>query len=113
MVNRNLLRQYDLPETELTQELDLTFNREDTGGNVDDWLTPKDQEFEVNKIVTGRVISIVGDEVLVDVGYKSEGVIPARRMVRRRSRPGGAAPSPATRSRSCSKPWKTKPAPSS
>src|SRR5207248_2322943 len=35
-----------------------------------------EQEFEVNKIVTGRVVNILGDDVVVDVGYKSEGIIP-------------------------------------
>src|SRR5580704_17393615 len=77
MVNRNLLRQYDLPETELQQELAAAFNQDvyqsDGGG---DWLPLDDQVFEVNKIVNGRVLNVVGDEVWVDVGYKSEGVIP-------------------------------------
>src|SRR5204862_5187998 len=39
-------------------------------------LPPAEQEFEVNKLVTGRVLNVVGSEVWVDVGYKSEGVIP-------------------------------------
>src|SRR5262249_47625736 len=34
------------------------------------------EEKEVNKIVTGRVLRIEGEEVWVDVNYKSEGVIP-------------------------------------
>jgi small subunit ribosomal protein S1 len=76
MVNRNLLRQYDLPEDALQHELEEAFNREDTGGTADDWLPHEEQLFEVNKIVNGRVLNIVGDDVLVDVGYKSEGVIP-------------------------------------
>src|SRR5437660_7815112 len=76
MVNRNLLRQYDLPESELQQELEAAFNREDTGSDITSWLPPEEQQFEVNKIVTGRVINVVGDDVWVDVGYKSEGVIP-------------------------------------
>src|SRR5207253_9385052 len=42
---------------------------------LSDWLPDEEQSFETNKIVTGRVINIVGDDVLVDVGYKSEGVI--------------------------------------
>jgi small subunit ribosomal protein S1 len=71
MVNRNLLRQYELSEGELQQELDAAFNQESH-----DWLPPEEQEFEVNKIVTGRVLNVVGDEVWIDVGYKSEGVIP-------------------------------------
>src|SRR5204862_8150169 len=71
MVNRNLLRQFDLPETELQQELAAAFNQdvyqEDDNGT---WLPPSEQEFEVNKIVNGRVLNVIGDEVWVDVGYK-------------------------------------------
>src|SRR5262249_38509423 len=73
MVNRNLLRQYDLPETELQTELEAAFNQ--GAGGVDAWLPDEEQQFEVNKIVTGRVLNIIGDDVVVDVGYKSEGVI--------------------------------------
>lgn len=70
MVNRNLLRQFDLSDAELQQELDTAFTSESG-----DWLPAEEQEFEVNKIVNGRVIAIVGDQVLVDIGYKSEGII--------------------------------------
>src|SRR3989440_4515789 len=74
MVNRNLLRQYDLPETELQQQLEEAFYQPETGTALD-WLPQEEQEFEVNKIVKGRVLNILGDDVVVDVGYKSEGVI--------------------------------------
>src|SRR5437773_1369772 len=77
MVNRNLLRQFDLPENELEQELAAAFNQNVyEAGEVADWLPQDDQVFEVNKIVSGRVINVVGDDVWIDVGYKSEGVIP-------------------------------------
>ena len=76
MVNRNLLRQFDLSESELQQELHDIFDRPDIGSDVEKWLPPEEQDFEVNKIVKGRVVNIVGDDVVVDVGYKSEGIIP-------------------------------------
>src|ERR1022692_3244508 len=65
MVNRNLLRQFDLSEDELNAEF-----------SESNWLPDQEQEYEVNKIVTGKVLHILGDEVWIDVGYKSEGVIP-------------------------------------
>ncbi len=71
MVNRNLLRQFDLAEDEMRQELEAAFSQD-----VQDWLPAQEQEFEVNKIITGRVLNVVGEEVWVDVGYKSEGIIP-------------------------------------
>src|SRR5262249_57634870 len=70
MVNRNLLRQFDVGEPDLPE-------LEEVGNAFHDYIMqPEEQQFEVNKIVTGRVLNLVGDLVLVDVGYKSEGVIP-------------------------------------
>src|SRR5258708_4834448 len=68
MVNRNLLAQFDRPEDQELLEQDEAFK--------EDWLPPEEQPFDVNKIVNGKVMHVVGDLVLVDVGYKSEGIIP-------------------------------------
>src|SRR5579862_4145734 len=65
MVNRNLVRQYDLSDDELNEAF-----------AEPNWLPEQEQEYDVNKIVTGKVLHILGDEVWIDVGYKSEGVIP-------------------------------------
>jgi small subunit ribosomal protein S1 len=43
------------------------------------------QPFEEGDVVTGRVVRIDQDEVLVDIGYKSEGVIPAGELSIRKS----------------------------
>src|SRR5579875_886894 len=37
-------------------------------------------DFEEGDIVTGTVVKVDKDEVLLDIGYKSEGVIPAREL---------------------------------
>jgi small subunit ribosomal protein S1 len=70
MVNRNLIRQFDQPDAELQSQLDQAFDSDITA-----WLSDEKQVFEANKIVEGRVLNIVGDDVLIDVGYKSEGII--------------------------------------
>src|SRR3977135_2496123 len=44
--------------------------------NYDATITP----FEEGDVVTGKVVRIDADEVLVDIGYKSEGVIPAHEL---------------------------------
>ncbi len=78
MVNRNLLRQYDVSEIDLQQEMAQALEDRTTGGHLDlDEIYRGDrQEFEVNKIVTGRVANLIGDDVVVNIGYKSEGIIP-------------------------------------
>jgi small subunit ribosomal protein S1 len=38
--------------------------------------SPAKDKFAPNSILTGRVVNVVGDDFVVDVGYKSEGLIP-------------------------------------
>src|SRR5437764_8279371 len=70
MVNRNLLRQFDVSDADTLEQINQDFDAGLTG-----WIADEKRIFETNKIVDGRVLSINGDDVLVDVGYKSEGVI--------------------------------------
>ncbi len=70
MVNRNLIRGFDLTEEEWQQELDAAL--EGVSPEEIDW---GDDEVAVNQIVDGRILRVEGDFVLVDVGYKSEGMI--------------------------------------
>jgi small subunit ribosomal protein S1 len=64
MSNRSLLRQFDVSENELNDAF-----------AEPDWLPPEEQLFEVNRVVTGRILNVTGDDVWIDVGYKSEGLI--------------------------------------
>jgi small subunit ribosomal protein S1 len=43
------------------------------------------RSFDEGDVVTGRVVRIDKDEVLIDIGYKSEGVIPSHELSIRRS----------------------------
>src|SRR3954471_1841176 len=49
--------------------------------NYDATISP----FEEGDVVTGKVVRIDNDEVLVDIGYKSEGVIPSNELSIRKS----------------------------
>jgi small subunit ribosomal protein S1 len=68
MVNRNLIREYDVSDEDWNVAIGEALP-EDM-----DWL--KGDEVGPNQIVEGRVLRIDDDYVLVDVGYKSEGIIP-------------------------------------
>ncbi|MGA2620731.1 MAG: 30S ribosomal protein S1 [Thermoguttaceae bacterium] len=70
MVNRNLIRSLDASDEEWQQELAAAM--ESAPAEEIEWGT---QEVAVNQIVPGRVLRTEGDYVLVDVGYKSEGII--------------------------------------
>jgi small subunit ribosomal protein S1 len=68
MVNRNLIREFDVSEEEENAAIG-TAAPEDM-----EWLGGAD--VTANQIVEGRVLRIDDDFILVDVGYKSEGIIP-------------------------------------
>ncbi len=74
MVNRNLVRDFDVSDAELDYQIEQSL-----GAPADEALPPiyigQDQEFEPNKIISGKVRIIIEDEVVIDVGYKSEGIV--------------------------------------
>jgi len=71
MVNRNLIRGFDPSEEEWNQE--LTAALAGTSPAEIDW---GGDAIAPNQIVSGRILRVENDLVLIDVGYKSEGVIP-------------------------------------
>ena len=54
---------------------------EQAGERMEDWFQEELSDFEEGEVVTGRVVQVRGGEVLVDVGYKSEGTIPLEEFV--------------------------------
>lgn len=75
MVDRNLLREFDIDEDELSAILTVPGGDGDGVMTLEEFLS-EGQSFEIGTIVQGKVIEIVGDQVVVDVGYKSEGLVP-------------------------------------
>ena len=58
---------------------DITTN--DVGSDIEDLIAAIDatiKPFSDGDLVSGTIVKIDKEEVLVDIGYKSEGVIPAR-----------------------------------
>src|SRR5215510_11004293 len=54
---------------------------DDLGGiSLEDAIAGTIVEFDDGDIVKGVIVKVDKDEVLLDIGYKSEGVIPAREL---------------------------------
>jgi small subunit ribosomal protein S1 len=85
MVDRNLIREFNVDEEDFEAQFaamaneaakDLGLPELETDWNIDDLIIDSSQGFDQGKILAGHVIRVEGDDVLVDVGYKSEGVVP-------------------------------------
>ncbi|MFI5402624.1 MAG: S1 RNA-binding domain-containing protein, partial [Planctomycetota bacterium] len=71
----DVVRKYDLPPEELEQKVIEAFaevKAEDIERQYEDSV----REFEPETILKGKVLNVVNQEVIIDIGYKSEGVIP-------------------------------------
>ncbi len=49
---------------------------------MEDWFSQELADFEEGEVVRGRIVQVRGGEVLVDVGYKSEGTIALEEFIR-------------------------------
>ncbi|HQR09190.1 MAG TPA: 30S ribosomal protein S1 [Gemmatales bacterium] len=74
MVNRNLIRDFEIEE----HDIEAAFSS--FGVSAEEALpsiyVDQQQEFDPNKVVVGTVRELHDNDVVVDVGYKSEGIIP-------------------------------------
>ena len=74
MVDKNLINEIGLSDAELEAELQETlgagFDQSSIGQMIDSTVT----QFQPGSILKGRVVNIVGNDVIVEVGLKSEGV---------------------------------------
>ena len=74
MVNRILFREMGLTDADIEDEVRQSLGE---GGEapLEAMYDETSKDFEVGHILTGRVANVVGDDVVVDVGYKSEGAV--------------------------------------
>lgn len=68
MVDHHLLREFHVDDEELESLLGGDFD-------LDDEIQKEAQTYDINDILTGTVVRVDDEEVVVDIGYKSEGVV--------------------------------------
>ena len=71
----DVVRKYDLPPEELEQKVLEAF-AEIPSEDIERQYEDSVREFEPETILKGKVLNVVNQEVIIDIGYKSEGVIP-------------------------------------
>ena len=72
MVNRNLIREFDVSEDDWNAAIGVEDGMELPPEEFD-WLAGED--VSINQIVDGKIVRVDNEFVIVDVGYKSEGMV--------------------------------------
>jgi len=77
MVDFNLIDELDRSGPGIDEEVSTLLAGAATDEHVGTMLEDREQDFSPGTILTGRIVGRAGDDVVVDVGLKSEGLIPA------------------------------------
>ncbi|MCO6435565.1 MAG: 30S ribosomal protein S1 [Phycisphaerae bacterium] len=77
MVDYNLISELDEQGEGLDAELEALFAGHREESHVTAILDRREEEFSPGSILTGKIVGRAGDDVVVDVGLKSEGLIPS------------------------------------
>jgi small subunit ribosomal protein S1 len=73
MVDRHLLREFNVDESELDAVISASFPNFAEDESV--FYEDEAQAYDLNQIISGTIVRVDNEEVVVDIGYKSEGVV--------------------------------------
>ncbi|HXG60871.1 MAG TPA: 30S ribosomal protein S1 [Planctomycetota bacterium] len=87
MSNRKLVKELSLSDEEAQKIADQLLTepgrkKEEIDEEIERYYVESVKNFAADTIIKGRILQVVGDDVLVDIGYKSEGVVPKNDFVR-------------------------------
>ncbi len=75
MINKNVLNDYDIKQEEIEKELEEMIES-NSFEMIDEVYNNSIRNFEIGTILKGKILDIIGNDVVVDTGYKSEGIVP-------------------------------------
>ncbi len=75
MVDRNLIAELDIPDNEAELMVAAELGESVANGNMEGLLSEQIGDFKPGTILNGKVIGKAGDGFLVEVGFKSEGIL--------------------------------------
>ena len=76
MVDRLLLRDLDISDQEINTTLEQAFGADQELSSYDSEFEHIAENYGENKLIRAKVVEIHGDEAILDVGLKSEGILP-------------------------------------
>ncbi|HEB60896.1 MAG TPA: 30S ribosomal protein S1, partial [Phycisphaeraceae bacterium] len=76
MVDETLLRELSITDADAEELIKQALGEQAAEGNMDELLKGQIEEFAPGKILEGTIVGFAGDDVVIDVGLKSEGLVP-------------------------------------
>jgi len=77
MVDFNLISELDSDQSDLTADITSMLNADAGALQLEDVIDEKQNAFRPGSILKGRIVGRAGDDIVIDVGLKSEGLVAA------------------------------------
>ncbi|MBO1223662.1 MAG: 30S ribosomal protein S1 [Candidatus Scalindua sediminis] len=74
-MNRDVLKEYDIKQEEIEKELEEII-KNNNFEKIDEVYNTSVKNFALGTILKGKILGTIGNDVIIDTGYKSEGIIP-------------------------------------
>jgi small subunit ribosomal protein S1 len=74
MMNRDVLKEYDIKQEDIEKEL-AEIIKDNSLEQFDEVYNSSVKNFELGTILKGKILGTIGNDVIIDTGYKSEGII--------------------------------------
>jgi len=75
MVNKFVLEEYDIKQEEIEKELEEIIGS-DSLEKIEAAFDTSIKKFDLGTILRGKILGVIGNNVILDTGYKSEGIVP-------------------------------------
>src|SRR5436190_2425481 len=75
MVDETLIASLGIGDDDATALLQQAFGKDVAGGDMDSLLGEQIGDFTPGNILEGKIIGFTGDDVVIEVGLKSEGLV--------------------------------------
>ena len=76
MQKSRIQREYGLNDADIEQEVSAILGKAGQSDGLKQLYEESIKAFETGSVVSGRVVRVVGNEAIIDVGFKSEGSVP-------------------------------------
>ena len=75
MVDFNLIADIGIDDTEAISMIQEAMGQDVADGDMDSILQRDIQHFRIGKVLQGKIVGKAGDDAVIDVGLKSEGLV--------------------------------------
>ena len=75
MVDKNLIMSLGITDEEIQRELDSAMGGKDATTSLEEAVQDRASQFQVGNVLKGMIVNVVANDVFIEVGLKSEGIV--------------------------------------